>query len=299
MYVGDMVQGKNTTYSYKIKQCRAIEKENWIVVEGTHEPIIDKETFNLAQALFKKNIRKSPKKDTVDLFSGLVRCADCKRIMNKKTNNHPYGTYRYYRCVTATKMKKSSCKNHTIRIDKLEEIVLLTIQKMIDSAINMSDILERINNSSRRKNSLNTLENSIKSYIKKRENLHKTIADLYLDWKSGIISKNEYLILKERLYEKLDILEKNIENSNKLADQFNKGVYKENDFITHFKKYGNIKALTRPLLTELVEEILVYEGGNIEVVFRFKDAYLQALEYIEVNKELLSEKKVKNKSKSA
>ena len=76
MYVGDMVQGKNTTYSYKIKQCRAIPKDEWIIVEGTHEPIISHETFDNAQALFNKSIRKSPKKKNVDLFSGLVRCAD-------------------------------------------------------------------------------------------------------------------------------------------------------------------------------------------------------------------------------
>ena len=104
MYIGNMVQGKNTTISYKIKKCRAIPKEEWIIVEGTHEPIIEKGTFYQAQALFNKNIRKSPTKSEVDLFSGLVRCADCHRIMNKKTNQHSYGTYHYYRCATARKM---------------------------------------------------------------------------------------------------------------------------------------------------------------------------------------------------
>ena len=118
MYIGNMVQGRNTTMSYKIKQCRAIPKDDWIIVENTHEPIIDKNTFELAQSLFNKNIRKSPQKKDIDLFSGLVRCADCKRVMNKKTNTHSYGTYRYYRCVTSRKMKKSACSNHTIRIDR-------------------------------------------------------------------------------------------------------------------------------------------------------------------------------------
>ena len=60
MYVGNMVQGKNTTISYKIKQCRAIPKEDWIIVEGTHEAIVDRDTFDKAQSLFNQFIRKAP-----------------------------------------------------------------------------------------------------------------------------------------------------------------------------------------------------------------------------------------------
>ena len=93
MYIGNMVQGKNTTMSYKIKQCRAIPKEEWTIVEGTHEPIVSKEIFEKAQSLFNKSIRVAPQKREVDLFSGFVKCADCHRAMHKKTNAHSYGTY--------------------------------------------------------------------------------------------------------------------------------------------------------------------------------------------------------------
>ena len=296
MYVGDMVQGKNTTMSYKIKQCRAIPKNEWIVVEDTHEPIIDRETFDNAQALFNKHIRKSPQKNEVDLFSGLVRCADCKRAMNKKTNKHPYGTYHYYRCVTARKLKKSACSNHTIRIDKLEQVVLLTIQKMIDTAVDMSKLLQQINNNVRRKNESGYLEKTLKTHIAEREKLITMIADLYPDWKSGVITGDEYQVLKERLNGKLSVLDKKITALNKSAQQFKNGITEENDFIVHFKKQGNIEALTRPLITELVEEILVHEGGDIEIVFKFRDAYAEVLEYIELNKELIEPKKKPKKS---
>ena len=299
MYVGDMVQGKNTTYSYKIKQCRAIPKDEWIIVEGTHEPIISHETFDNAQALFNKHIRKSPKKKSVDLFSGLVRCADCKRVMNKKTNQHTYGTYHYYRCVTARKLKKSACTNHTIRIDKLEEAVLLTIQNMIDTAISMSDMLEKINNNAKRIKESNHLQKALKTGVSEREKLVAMIADLYPDWKSGVITLDEYRVLKERLNEKLSVLDEKITSLNKSTEQFKNGITEENDFVTHFKKHGNIESLTRPLLTELVEEIFVHEGGDIEVVFKFKDAYEQAVEYIELNKQLIEPEKPAKKKKSA
>ena len=299
MYLGDMVQGRNTTYSYKIKQCRAIPKDEWIVVEGTHEPIIDHETFDNAQALFNKHIRKSPKKNNVDLFSGLVRCADCKRIMNKKTNQHSYGTYHYYRCVTSRKLKKSACTNHTIRIDKLEEAVLLVVQNMINTAITMSDMLEKINSNSKRKIESTHIQKALSTASAEREKLVTMIADLYPDWKSGAITQDEYQILKERLNEKLSVVDEKIVSLNKSAEQFKNGITEENDFVAHFKKHGNIEYLTRPLLTELVEEIFVNEGGDIEVVFKFRDAYAQVTEYIELNKELIEPQKRAKKKKTA
>lgn len=299
MYVGDMVQGRNTTYSYKIKQCRAIPKDEWIIVEGTHEPIISQETFDHAQALFNKSIRKSPKKKNVDLFSGLVRCADCKRVMNKKTNQHTYGTYHYYRCVTARKLKKSACTNHTIRIDKLEQAVLLTIQNMINTATTMSELLTQINNHSARKKESSHIEKALKSQVSEREKLVSMIADLYPDWKSGVITVDEYQMLKERLNERLRISDEKIASLNKSAEQFQDGITEENEFVARFKKYGNIESLTRPLLTELVQEIFVHEGGDIEVVFKFQDAYAEVVEYIELNKQLIEPEKPTKKKKSA
>ena len=293
MYIGDMVQGKNTTYSYKIKQCRAIPKDEWIIVEGTHEPIIEREIFDKAQALFNKNIRKSPQKNTVDLFSGLVRCADCGRVMNKKTNKQPYGTYHYYRCVTTRKMKKTACTNHTIRIDKLEQIVLLTIQNMIATAAEMSDILEEINKNEKRNKEIIDFQKAIDTQIAEKEKLKVMMADLYPDWKKGVITLEEYKMLKERFNEKIMLIDEKIFSLNKSAEKFRNGITEENDFISHFKKYGNIKSLSRYLVTELVQEIRVFEGGNVEIVFKFKDAYAEALEYIEMNRKLIKSKKQK------
>ena len=287
MYIGNMVQGKNTTISYKIKQCRAIPKEDWIIVENTHEPIVSKEIFEKAQSLFNKNIRVAPKKKEVDLFSGFVRCSDCHRAMNKKSNVHSYGTYHYYRCATARKMKKNACGNHTIRIDKLEEAVLTVIQNMVNVAVEMDDILKKINSSSERKKESEHLKKTIETQTAEREKCKRMLVDLYPDWKSGIISREEYMSLKASISEKIEKLDKMIENISKTAKNYEDGVNAENDFISNFKKHGQIKSLTRKLLLELIDEILVHEGGSITIKFKFDDAYKEALEYIEINKEII------------
>lgn len=287
MYVGNMVQGKNTTISYKIKQCRAIPKEDWIIVEGTHEAIVDRETFDKAQSLFNQFIRKAPQKSEVDLFSGFVRCADCLRAMNKKTNSHPYGTYHYYRCGTSRKMKKSSCTNHTIRIDKMELAVLASIQGMIDSAVEMDKLIKRINSSPVKKKESSHICSAIDTHTAELEKLKGMIIDLYPDWKSGIISKEEYFTLKEQLTEKITSLEKALENLKRTNEEFKNGITEDNDFISHFKKFGKIDTLTRAMVVELIDKIYVHEGGRITISFKFTDAYEKALEYIELNKEAI------------
>ena len=285
MYIGNMVQGKNTTISYKIKKCRAIPKEEWIIVEGTHEPIIEKDTFYQAQALFNKNIRKSPTKSEVDLFSGLVRCADCHRIMNKKTNQHSYGTYHYYRCATARKMKKSACGNHTIRIDKMQHTVMVTIQKMVELAVQMSEALSKINRDPQRVKESDHLQQSLETLTSQREKEYRMQLDLYPDWKSGVITQQEYLALKAKIAEKIAVLDTKIENAKKTLDAYAHGIDDENAFITAFKKYENFTELTRGMLVELVDEILVHDNASIDVNFKFADAYQQVVEYIELNKE--------------
>ena len=286
MYIGNMIQGKNTTISYKIKQCRAIPKEEWIRVEGTHEPIIDKETFELAQSLFSRNTRVAPEKREIDLFAGFVRCADCGRAMNKKTNTHDYGTYHYYRCATARKMRKGACSNHTIRIDKMEKAVLVTIQKMIDVAIELSEVLEAINTSTTRKTKSGHLKKALETQKAEREKCMRMLADLYPDWKNGDISKEEYMIIKQGIHDKVKALDAMISNLENTAKEYEAGVTEENDFIAHFKKYGQVKALTRPMLVELVDKILVHEGGNITIQFKFSDAYENALQYVQMNRDI-------------
>ncbi len=290
MYIGNMVQGKNTTISYKIKQCVAVPKEEWYVVEGTHEAIIDGETFAKAQALFNRNIRKSPQEKELNLFAGLIRCADCKRIMNKKSNKHPYGEYHYYRCVTKRRMKKGGCTNHTIRIDKLEEAVLVFLQKMVEVAAEYDVILERINSSDKRKNKSDSLEKSLETQMKEREKCTQMLTELYPDWKNGIITQEEYLSIKASIYEKAEKLDLSIESLRAAADEYTKGVDGENRFISSFKKLGTIEKLTRPILTELIEEILVHEGGNITINLKCSDAFARATEYIEMNNDISDKK---------
>ena len=282
-----MVQGKTTTISYKISKCRNIPQSDWIVVEDTHEAIIDRETFEKAQALFDKYTRSSPQKKEKDLFAGFLRCADCHAAMGKKTNSHSYGTYHYYRCSTARKTKRSACSNHTIRLDKLEAAVLKTIQSMIEVAVMMDRLIKHINNSPVKKQESSHIHSAIETHEKELAKFKQMVLDLYPDLKGGLISREEYLHLKEQLNKKNSGLERSLESLQASQEEFRSGLFEDNEFITHFTKYGTVEKLSRSMLMELVDKIYIHEDNKITIKFKFEDAYEEALEFINLNYEAI------------
>ena len=281
MYIGNMVQGKSEKISYKIKQTRGIDKDKWIIVENTHQPIIDPDTFHKAQSLFNKSTRISPKADYVDLFSGFMRCSNCNFALNKKTNTHSYGTYEYYRCTTRTKKGKNTCESgHTIRIDKLEKAVLKSLQFMIKTAIDMDEIIKNTNLSGKIRTDETLLERKLQKESTQLEKYKSAMVDLYPDYKCGILSQDEYLLFKANISEKIASLQKEITKTQEQIKKCHTGAVEENDFIASFKKYGTIEKLTRPMLVELLDCILVHKGGDITIRWKFRDTYQDALTYL-------------------
>ena len=285
MYIGNMVQGKNRIISYKDQIARACPKEEWYIVPNTHEAIISPDTFQKAQGLLNKSIRHSPKTQQAYLLSGLVKCGDCMRVMNIKTNEQPYGTFRYYRCVTRRKMKTNGCTNHTIRMDKLEGAVLAYLQHIIALAVEADEVIKKINANGKKRNNASYLKKALQTQQAERDKAAKMMLELYPDWKSGVLSKEEYLALKGSMQEKLDDYDANIEKLHAAIAESETGVDSENAFIAAFKKYKNIQSLTRSIVIELIDSIYVYEGNRVQINLRCQDAYEQMLHYLIANQE--------------
>ncbi len=121
MYIGNMVQKRNEMISYKVHVAQSVPKRQWIVVEGTHEGIVSKESFARAQEILSRDTRISSHTGKLTLFAGLLRCPDCGRAMQRRTVVQPYKTYQYYACGTYRKMHSGGCTKHMIRADVLEE----------------------------------------------------------------------------------------------------------------------------------------------------------------------------------
>lgn len=274
MYIGNMVQHKFCKVTYKDKSIRACDEREWIRVEGTHEAIISPEDYENVQMMLDRGSKASKVTGEIDLFAGLLRCADCGHALIKKINNNPDKTYIYYRCSSHCRCG-TACSAHTLRFEKLYKAVLECIRHMVDLATNADEVIKGM-----RKDCYVSAKEAVRSQLHaKEQELRKTISllsGLYPDYKDGILSKEQYMIQKQNCEQKQEELRKSIERLNAAIDTTDSPQMSENEFITHFKQHGNIDRLTRPLLTELIDHITVSEDGSLDIAFNFTDAFLDA-----------------------
>ena len=135
VYIGNMVQGKTGTLSYKSRKLINKPEEEWIRVEGTHEPIISREVWDTVVSIDKKKVRKTPPTDGIrSIFTGLVYCADCGFKMRNHIERFTYkdgtpGRYSSFICGNYARSGKSACTIHSIYENVLEELVLTDIRE--------------------------------------------------------------------------------------------------------------------------------------------------------------------------
>lgn len=281
LYVGDMVQNKNRTKSYKVQVSVAVPEENWVIVPNMHEAIIDREKFETVQQLLMRDTRTSPGINHVSIFAGYIRCADCLRAMGKKSVAQSYGKYHYYVCQTFRKAGRNLCTKHTIREKQLYDAVLATIQSQIDLAVSMDQLVNDLKSQNVRAAKSSRLEKMLQLKEDEYEKVSRCRIDLYPDWKAGVLSKGEYLSLKAKIGEQLEQIEIAIANIKEEISKYQSAPVSENRFISSFLRYRNIQVLTREVIVELIEMIYVHEGGTITIQFKYQDEYQRLLDLID------------------
>ncbi len=289
VYIGNTVQGKRRTKSYKVHKVEQVPKEEWVRVENTHEPIIDTETFEKAQELSKRDTKVSQKTKELSIWAGFLKCNDCKRAMNKKSSTNKSGIkYEYYICSTYRKKSNNLCTKHTIKVEKLEKAVLKAINFHIDLFINTEEIVQQINESTYQNRKNGNIENMIiakQNEVSKISNYKRT---LYEDWKNEDITREEYLEYKQKYEKDIQRLNQNIERLQNEKQNYESQILSRNEWIEKFKKQKGIAELSRDIIIELIDCIYVKENGNIKIKFKFEDEFKRYLEYIENNKNELN-----------
>lgn len=278
-YLGHMVQGRHKVKSYKIHTIVAIPREDWYVVENTHEPIVDQATFDLAQTILQRDTRVAPNKKQVYTFSGYLKCADCGRGMTRRACRG----YIYYACKTYVHYSHDLCTRHSLKNDDLERAVLAAIQQQIALVDTLAQAIEEINSAP----VVRTTSNRVNTQLKLRtQELEKTIRikdELYIDWKSGDISRDDYHRMKKDFEEKELNLRQIITELNEEIEDMSKGISSNDPYLTTFLKYKNITSLNRGIIVDLIKCIYVHEGGDITIDFNFADQHRRIVEFIENN----------------
>jgi len=291
VYIGDLVQSRYKVMSHKIHKTVRLPEEKWIISENAHEPIIDVETFERVQELLKRNTRTPQSQPEVYMLAGFIKCADCKRAMNKKHISSGNKKYFYYVCNTYKKRGKDICTKHSIRTDNLEKAILDSIQVQINLALEFDELLDTINKSVYRSLENNNLQMQLDKQYNEQERIIRLKKSAYEDWKAGDLSKKEYFEFKKRYDKQNEDCEQYIKNLQEEKEKYKEAITFENSWLVTFKKNRNITELSREVIIELIDVIYVHEGGKITIKFKYADEYERILNYIEENQNAIESNK--------
>jgi DNA invertase Pin-like site-specific DNA recombinase len=187
MYIGNMVQGKYGSVSYKTKANKPRKKELWYVVEDTHEPIIDRELWQSVQTLIKEKA-KPFLVGQIGLFARKARCMNCGYTMSSSKSHGKH----YLQC-SNRHVAKDACTGSFISVDRLEQAVLAELRHLADEYLDKDELERSVEFSDTLQEEKNQIDASIAAYQKKIAEYAKGIRDLYLDKVKGIISESDYV----------------------------------------------------------------------------------------------------------
>ncbi len=272
-YMGHTVNFRYHKLSYKDKHTVKNPEENWLIFENTHEAIVDKETWELAQKL-----RKTPRR--IDTFgeanplTGLVFCADCGEKMynhrsrgGKENNFYPSD---FFDCSTYTLSRQKrykACTGHYITTKNLRTLILDTIRTVSTLAIsNQDEFIEKVRNASqlRQVEAAKEIKRKLNKERKRIAELDNIIKKLYESFATGKISEERFDSLMAEYEAEQKSLQVSVDEADKLLSSFNEDTDRAEKFIALAKKYTNFSELTTMMINEFIDKIIVHAPERVD-----------------------------------
>lgn len=271
VYLGNLVQGKVTTPNYKVKKTVQKEKSDWVKIEDTHEAVIEAGDFAIVQELLQRDMRTSPGRKEVYLFSGILFCGDCHNVMTRKTSVVSGKKYAYYMC--SENKRGGECSSHRISEKELEKAIMGLLKLHIEKLQDMEKEISMMENLPEKEYNIRLIETRI---IKQKEEIDRNDRlklSLYEDLKEGILTKEEYLALKKEFEQRKRDAYQAARQAETEKKRLMEQQGKHHEWIDEFLQYREMKSLNRTVLVELVKRIEVYEDKRISVCFRYTEEY--------------------------
>lgn len=286
VYCGDMVQKKQAKVSYKSKKKITLPENMNYVVENTHEPLIDKATYEYVQELTHSRIKHAKIKTGREkrLFEGLLFCKECtNRLSVNYRSSLDYWTIncnRYSRDPT-----RARCYSHFFPYEYLEEQLLSKFNNILEQYIKNLDIDELNDEVSKRiKNETVDYNKRITDLNKEKEKLLNRLSNIYDDKLNGEITPLVYKEMSFKVEKEIEQVNKSIEETKNKLEEINSKADIIPDFHKQIKKLLNLKKPKKELLYTLIHRIEIDKDRNITFKFKFNIIDDHTFTYQNINK---------------
>ncbi|WP_175987053.1 recombinase family protein [Bacillus sp. Marseille-Q1617] len=257
-YTGDLVQGRSTTQDVTSKMRNYAEPKDFIIVKGTHEPIISYEDFEAVQLLIASKRKKRPYQEK-HLFTNTAYCADCGRGMHYRANS------KGYMCGNYVKLGSSKCSDHLVREVELKSAIIQDIHYLIGSLRNdkvMGDLERKLKKQKQKdEKKFKDIETEIEKFKKRK----KRALDDYYDGNTTKEEYNEYVDVTNKEIEALLLNRQHLLSSVNTKDD----TLAFTEIRNRLEEFKDIKELTPNILHRLIERIEITADGNARIHYRF------------------------------
>lgn len=272
VYIGNLVQGRFGTLSYKSRKHVARSEDEWIRVEGTHEPLISCEIWDTVVSIDEKKARKSPAvKTSGSIFSGLLFCADCGWKMRYHSDHRKYKDghdmwIKSFLYGNYARSGRTACTIHSINKTALMEIVLQDIREKARYAEHDQDLLisQIVQLKEKEKHSrIASYEQELKVTAARVRELERLMQNLYEDKCSGVIPQpvfqtlmNKYETERAHKAASLPELEKKVRTQLEAR-------HDASHWAALIQRYTEITELDETILFALVDRIEIGETKRV------------------------------------
>ena len=293
-YIGHLAQGKSSSCLHKGIPFHWTDPSEWDIAENTHEPIIRMELWEQVQKVNQSlsKAAKSTQGKYSDLpkrenpYGDLLRCADCGRVIkqvrsystSKKRGTQSYYTYK---CSGYIELGETSCPKRIMRAADLDTAVLETIHKQMEVFLDTQRVLHQLTAMEKEKAKQAIPFGRLQKLQAEITRKRKMIASLYVDFKDGILSQDEYLYAKETYQselEKIEQEERELKSVNEKADSINVG---ERKWMKLIDRYYNAESLTKDMVKAFVKEVKLYDDNSISIEFRYRNEFEELMQECE------------------
>lgn len=252
IYIGNMVQGKYGSISYKSKINKPRPKEKWYKVENTHEPIIDRDLWDRVQALIKEK-SKPFSNGKIGIFARKVKCMYCGYTLH--STKHADGRH-YLQCPTRH-VSKEACEGSMISMNVLEKIVLKELHELSSKYIDETYISEHTEFNNRISEQIAMKQDLISEYQRKSLECSEGIKNLYLDKVKGLITEDVFIDLTKDLHADKDRADETILSISEQIEELKEKLNRAKSKAERIKEYTDVQKLTREIVDTMIDYIEV------------------------------------------
>jgi hypothetical protein len=278
MYTGTMVQGRTKRINYKVKKSLPIDPEDWIRVENTHIPIIQRSTFDMVQDVAALDTRVSPDREDVYPLCGFVKCGCCGQNMVRRTTTRYGKKYHYYHC--STYKAGGDCTAHLINCEKVEQIVLEALRRQIELLDKAESMITFITENKTDRSGLRVVGDQIEKLKSEIDHYGELKAKLYRDMVEGLIDRKEYEEINSRFDTSRSRVEETLHALEKKEQLLLSNQLKFQPWVENLKRYQNLTELSRSVVISTIDRVVINDAKEVEVHFKFEDELNEIIQFV-------------------